>query len=393
MINPKEALKLIKDTATRLNPAILEIGSAVSCVLAADTFATTDLPPFTQSSVDGYAFKYEANLRAYRVIAAIAAGPAVQFSLPQGTAARIFTGAPLPEGSDTVVMQEYTMQDNDQLSIIDPNISKGANVRLKGMEIQNGAIAIPAGTVLSPAAVGYLAGIGLDAVLAIPPPKITVIITGNELQKPGLPLAFGQIYESNGVMLKAALNQVGIHEIEIVNAVDDLAPLTATLDAALKQSDMVLLTGGVSVGDYDFVPKAALTCGVEQVFHKIRQKPGKPLFFGKKGRQLLFGLPGNPSSVLNCFYLYVLPALGILWGKQLMLRTETATLTDACKKNTQLTHFMKGQFQNGRVTLSHAQESFRLSSFVAANCLVELPEEQLLFAGGDRVTIHLLPDY
>ncbi|MEJ7911704.1 MAG: molybdopterin-binding protein, partial [Chitinophagaceae bacterium] len=160
---------------------------------------------------------------------------------------------------------------------------------------------------------------------------------------------------------------------------------------ALGESDVVLLTGGVSVGDYDFVIEATKQCGVQQVFHKVKQRPGKPLYFGRLHTKTVFGLPGNPSSVLSCFYNYVLPALEKLSNKGSSMHQLTAPLTTAVSKPSGLTHFLKGRYENGAATPLSAQESYRLSSFAQANCLICLEEERTDFRAGEMVSIYLLP--
>jgi len=222
-------------------------------------------------------------------------------------------------------------------------------------------------------------------------PKVGIILTGKELQKPGIKLQFGQVYESNSYALTAALNNAGINDIQVYTADDDLDILKNILADVLEEKDVVLLTGGVSVGNYDFVVEAARLCGVTQLFHKVRQKPGKPLYVGRNKEKLIFGLPGNPSSVLSCFYNYVLPTLHGLSQKENTVIEIQATLNAPYRKPAGLTHFLKGHYQNGKVEPLSAQESFRLSSFALANCLICLPEEIEDFNIGDTLNILLLP--
>jgi molybdopterin molybdotransferase len=162
---------------------------------------------------------------------------------------------------------------------------------------------------LSPAAIGFLAALGIARVRVYRRPAISMVITGNELQLPGKELLYGQVYEANSFMLKAALQQLHFGDIPVFYADDHLGRLTSTLQSALSTSDVVLLCGGISVGDYDFVLQAATDCDVEKLFHKVKQRPGKPLYFGRKENKIVFGLPGNPSSVLTCFYEYVIEGL------------------------------------------------------------------------------------
>ncbi|MGA9650239.1 gephyrin-like molybdotransferase Glp [Pedobacter sp.] len=392
MITVEEAKKLIKENTLSLTPVILSLNKASEHILAADIYSNFDIPAFRQSSMDGYAIKFEDKEAELILVGEMAAGTQQSITLKKGQASRIFTGAPLPKGADTVVMQEKIIRTGNNIKVQDERLSFGINVRAKGSEIKSGELAMNKGTLLSPAAIGFLAGIGITEVEVYPMPKISIILTGNELQKPGLPLNFGQVYESNSYSLSAALQKEGIVDIEILTAEDNLQTLTKVIESALKNSDVVLLNGGVSVGDYDFVIKAANACGIEQIFHKVKQKPGKPLFFGKKGNQLIFGLPGNPSSVLSCFYNYVLPAIKMLSKKEHNLIEINAELTHSYKKPAGLTHFLKGQYSNGKATPLNAQESYRLSSFAVANCLICLNQEQEDFEIGENVNILLIPN-
>jgi molybdopterin molybdotransferase len=178
----------------------------------------------------------------------------------------------------------------------------------------------------------------------------------------------------------------------VLHAEDRLPVLTAVLETALGQADLVLLTGGISAGDYDYVLPAAGACGVETLFHKVKQRPGKPLFFGKKGNKTVFGLPGNPSSVLTCFYEYVLPALSVMTQRSLELKTMHVPLAAPYKKSVALTIFLKAFFDGKTVSVLDAQESYRLSSFAKANCLLVIEENTMECAEGAIKEIHLLPE-
>ena len=391
MISVKEAKELINNTVGSLKSKRLPLTAAAGLVLGEDIQAITDIPNFRQSSMDGYAIRFEAGRSVFKLVGEMAAGSDKALEIRPDEAARIFTGAALPSGADTVVMQEKVALEDGQIRIEDRGVQAFQHVRERGAEIKSGALAMQAGTVLSPAAIGFLAGIGIPEVQAIPAPVVSIILTGNELQEPGNTLAFGQVYEANSAMLKAALAPLGIRDVSVLRAEDDLKILEDVLSQALLQADLVLLTGGVSVGDYDFVVAAARNCGVKQAFHKIRQKPGKPLFFGSKYQKIVFGLPGNPSSVLSCFYQYVVPAIGRMMGKALGLDIAQAVLTHDYTKAPGLTHFLKGRFDNGNVTPLHAQESFRLHSFAEANCLIVLEETASDYKAGEQVEVHLLP--
>lgn len=391
MIPVEEAKQIIRQVVKSLAPVDLLLREAAGLVLAKDIYAAVDIPAFEQSSMDGYALRFAEKDQQLQIIGEMAAGAVESQMLQPNSTARIFTGAALPKGADTVVMQEKVRVVNGRLFIEDELLQPGSNVRHQGAEVQKGGLAMTANTLLSAAAIGFLAGIGRTTVPVFPAPSVSIILTGNELQQPGKPLAFGQVYEANSVMLRVALAQAGVTDIKVWTAADDLQVLQHVLQEALEKSDLVLLTGGVSVGDYDFVLQAAENVGVVKHFHKIRQKPGKPLYFGSKDSKVVFGLPGNPSSVLTCFYEYVGLALETMLKKASAVQEINARMSHAYKKPPGLTHFLKARYQDGQVTPLHAQESFRLHSFAQANCFIVLAEDQGDCLPGDLVAVHLLP--
>ena len=394
MISVSEARKIIQQhDVGAIEPVKVKLLDAMGYKLAVDVISPLDIPAYPQSSMDGYAFSFSdwQHEIVLKVQGEMAAGSAIKKTVDSGTAIRIFTGAAVPQGTDTVVMQEKITIKNGELQILDDQLKLGTNVRLKGSEIKKGELALSVGSMLTPAAIGFLAGIGITEVFILPPPKVTIIVTGNELQMPGNALSYGQVYESNSYSLKAALQLCGVKQIEIKQVPDLLDKLTAELGMALKQRDLVLLTGGVSVGEYDFVVEAAARCGITTKFHRLKQKPGKPLFFGTKEAKMVFGLPGNPSSVLTCFYMYVLPAIvNMIHGEKGLLVKEVP-LAQSYQKSAGLTHFLKG-FYDGHIALPlGAQESYRMRSFAKANCLIEIEEQVIDCREGTTVRIHLLP--
>jgi len=394
MISVTEAKNMIRANATALTPVTIPLQEAAGRVLAADVFAVTDIPAFNQSAMDGYALSFDGFElhKTLTIHGEMTAGVAELSLLQPNQAMRIFTGAPTPAGADTVVMQEKVQVNNGQLTILDDQLKAGNNVRLKGSEIKAGERVLPKGQKLTPAAVGFLATTGVAEVTVYPTPSISIIVTGNELQQPGRSLLYGQVYECNSFQLRAALQGLQIGEVPVFEAKDDPQVVKDTLKYALDDSDVVLLTGGVSVGNYDFVPEAAAACGVTTLFHKLKQRPGKPLFVGRKGSKWVFGLPGNPSSVLTCFYEYVMVALEQLMQLPAVLKTIQVPLSKPYSKNAALTFFLKGYYDGQTVAPLDSQESYRLRSFAIANCLLCLPEEKMEFSEGERVEVHLLPE-
>lgn len=375
MISIQEAQKIINQNIPQRKHQTLPLKEAFGYTISEDIYSKYNIPNFTQSSMDGYAIRFEDKDLKLKIVGEIPAGSTERANLEHGTAYRIFTGAPLPNGADTVVMQEKVKIEGDDLLIIEDNdLEKDANVRPIGSDAKKDTVAISSESCLSAAAIGYLAGIGCTEVQVYSPLSVSLILTGNELVKPGKNLDFGQVFESNSYQLESVLRQSGINHIETFWVKDDSLQVERTLNSALTKTDIVILVGGVSVGDYDYVIDAAKMCGVEQKFHKIRQKPGKPFYFGTKEEKLIFGLPGNPSSALTCFYLYIAPLLSKII-KRPSITTETKAITTTrYQKKIGLTHFLKATYFDGKVTPLHAQESYRLQSFAEANCLMILEE-------------------
>ena len=391
MITVQRANSLISESIRPLEPVILPLSDTSGLVLAEDVFSHYDIPTYPQSSMDGYAFAFEEGKSTYVLEGEMAAGSNHQFQLKPGHAVRIFTGAAVPPGADTILVQEKSAIQEGQLQVNDLQLKKGDHVRPVGSEIERGAKALSKGHLLNAASIGFLAGMGISSVKAYPKPKVTILVTGNELQMPGTPLEYGQVYESNSLTLKACLSQLHIKTVEVLQSGDNRLQLHAMLAQALETSDLILMTGGVSVGDYDFTMDAFESCGVKQVFHKIKQKPGKPMLFGIKDEKAVFGLPGNPASVLTCFYEYVIPAIGRMMHSPKSIEIKQVPLEHDHQKPAGLTHFLKGLYNGQTVSLQTGQESYKLSSFASANCLAVFQEGETVFNKGQLIDIHLLP--
>jgi molybdopterin molybdotransferase len=394
MISVSEARERIAAHTARRPAVSVKLDEALGLMLAEDLYSTVDIPAYPQSSMDGYAIRFADYHTGKGLLLSqgeSTAGTRERYEIQSGHAMRIFTGAPVPDGADTIVMQEKIVVSDEQVFLNDPLLKPGQHLRLKGSEIRKGELALAAGSRLHAAAIGFLSMIGVTHVNVFEPPTVCIIVTGNELVDPGQALGHGQVYESNSHALRAALAQMGIREIAVVHAQDNLEALTHTLAAALDNYDMILLNGGISVGEYDFVLRTTEKCGIQQVFHKIKQKPGKPMYFGTRGDKLIFGLPGNPASVLTCFYEYVAVCLEKLYGTDSGMRRIQAPLGVDVKKPAGLTHFLKGYFDGVYAHPLDAQESYRLSSFARANALIVIEEEKTQCIKGEMVELHLLP--
>ena len=391
MISVTEAKQIISTTIRHGAVVSRPLIDAVGAVLAEDVFSTADVPYFDQSAMDGYAIRFEERENTLAVREEAAAGETQRKKLQPGEAIRIFTGAPVPDGADAVVMQEKVSREAGALTIHDNQLEKGKNIRPAGSEIRKGQLAMESGSLITPGAIGFLAGAGINNVKIYGHPSVAIIVTGNELVPPGQTLSYGKVFESNSFALTAALKRLAAGQISVAHVTDDPRALRTQLHKDLEAFDMVLLTGGISVGKYDFVLDAVTEAGVQQHFHKVKQKPGKPLYYGTWNNKPVFGLPGNPSSVLTCFFEYVVPAIELLTARKGLMQVTHARLSKSYAKAAGLTHFLKARLNNGTVETLHAQESYRMSSFAQANCLICVPEETTEIQEGALAEIHLLP--
>lgn len=394
MISVIQAKALIVGNIKPLNSSFKLLNESIGMILAQNVTTPVNLPMFNQSAMDGYAIKFSDYAGKIRIKLAgeVAAGAIFTKKLKSGQAVRIYTGAMVPEGADTVVMQEKIKVLDDVLCIEDEQLKQGSNVRKKGEQIKKRKIALTKGSALTAGAIGYLAAMGITSVKVISKPKVAVITTGSELIEPGNKLKVGQIFESNSFALEAALHSVHITAVKSFSASDNEQKIYNTLKRCIHNYDLVLITGGISVGDYDFVGKTLKKLGVKNIFYKIKQKPGKPLFFGKSGKTIVFALPGNPAAVLSCFYEYVFPAIQIMQGRKdpFLKRVQLPITKDYAKKKG-LSFFLKGKISGETVIPLEGQESFVLSSFAIADCLIYLPEEFENIKAGELVEVHLLP--
>lgn len=388
MISVADAKNRVLSQCQELNPITLPIDQAVGFTLSDHIYSEINIPGFRQSSMDGFAMRCTDVDKILPIQDELPAGSSKQISLNENACIKVFTGGPIPEGADIVIQKEWVHVEKNAIQINAGFIEPGANIRMPGSDIKKGGLAFKKGTTISAMHLGYLASMGIKEIPVIRKPKVGIIITGNELVQPGNELLAGQVYESNSFALKACLQKLQIHSIQVYHVKDTIEATQLTISKALSENDLLLITGGVSVGDYDFVAGACLQQGVQKLFHGVKQKPGKPLFFGKKENILVFGLPGNPSSVLSCYQQFVYPALiAITGGKQ--LDDNFAKLEMPFDKKPPLTLFLKGYYESGTVQILPAQASYQLSAFVTANCWVELAEEINYFAKDQLVKIHL----
>lgn len=386
MIEVKEALETVAANSSNMPKQKIAVHKALGYVLAETIYSPIAMPPFCQSAMDGYAFIHSGRHQ-FDIIGISQAGDHLKVKLKENEAVRIFTGAHVPKNADTVVMQEDVMANDDSI-LIAKMPEPFANVRNKGEQINEEDVVFDANTVITPAAIGFLACLGITEIQVYKKPKIAILVTGNELVEPGKKLKKGKIYESNSIMLQAALQTIGIKNAKVFRVKDSLKETKNVLKDLLKKNDIILISGGISVGDYDFVKEALLENGVEELFYKINQKPGKPMFFGSKKNTLVFALPGNPASSLTNFYIYVYPAVKNLMGfSNTHLPKITRKLNDDIENTTGKTLFLKALYDETSVTILDGQASSMLNSFAIANGLVIVEQDCEKMKKGSLVTI------
>ena len=391
MITVAQALHLVRQNATpSTRVETVFVDDALGRTLATDVHAPLALPPFRQSIMDGYALRRHAG-PTYAVVGEIKTGDASDLVLAPGEAVRIFTGAQLPDSADAVVMQEHVRAAGRQIQLEKP-VPPGQHIRRAGAQLAAGDLTLQAGETLHPAGIGLLKSMGYQTVEVTGQPRVSVIVTGNELTPPGTALEPGKIYESNGGVIRAALRQRGIEAAPVQLVRDSLAATETTIAAAFDRSDLVLISGGISVGDYDFVGTALRRLGVEQLFYKVRQKPGKPLYFGKRNNTYVFALPGNPASTLTCLYVYAFPLLDGMTGRSDggLLRFQLPLAHDY-ENPFGRALFLKARVSGNRVDVLNLQNSAMVLSFARANALVYLPLGATRVRRGDLVETLLLP--
>lgn len=382
-----EALALVLQHVRPLPAEDVAIGDALGRVLTTDAVSPVDLPPFRSSAMDGHAVRAGDTPGTLRVVGQSAAGRPAGVSLRPGEAIAISTGAVVPDGADAVVPIELSEEHDATLRV--PEVARGVNVRPRGGDVQTGGLVVGAGVRLGPAQLGALAACGIAAVRCARRPRVAVVPTGTELRRPGERLEPGEIYESNSLLLAAQLRTAGV-EAELFDAVaDDPAETRAALARALA-ADVVLTSGGVSVGPHDLVRSALAELGVREVFWRVAIKPGKPVAFGARDSTLAFGLPGNPVSSLVAFELFVRPALLALQGVQAPGPSfDSGTLTVALARGEDRDELVRAQVESGDdgpiLTPVVGQESHMIARASAANALVLVRRGVGEAAAGSRV--------
>ena len=371
-----EAQARILAATPALTAEPVQVGAASGRVLAEDARSAVDLPPFPSSAMDGYAVRAVDLPGNLHVVGESAAGAPFSGTVGPGESVAISTGAVVPAGADAVAPIEIVVRSDNSIEV-ERRLDAGASIRPRGGDVHAGDIVAAAGTRLGPAGIAGLAAAGVATVSCSRRPRVAVLATGSELVSPGEPLAPGQIYESNTLMLAAALAVAGAEIVTAPAVRDDEASLRAALERGLE-ADVLVTSGGVSVGEHDLVRTVERELGVEESFWRVAIKPGKPLAFGMRRGTLVFGLPGNPVSALVSAELFVKPALRALQGiSEPLPRFEPGRLGSDRRCNPERDEFVRARtrIDGDMVVLEplRGQESHMIASASAADALVHIP--------------------
>ncbi len=397
MIEVEEATRKLMAKARPLGAEEVPVLKALGRVLREDIASPFPIPPFSKSAMDGYAVRAvdvaaasEESPVELRVLEDVPAGKVGRHRVTKGTAARIMTGAPIPPGADAIVMVEYTERTSGGVRIIQ-QAPKGKHVAPAGEDVRKGQRVLRQGAVIRAAEMGMIASTGRSKVKVGIKPKVRVISTGSEVLAPGKELKPGHIYDSNGYSLTGLAATRGAEAKFLGIAPDRKGALERKIKSA-GDFDVLILSGGVSVGDYDFVQDSLLELGVKRLFYKVRMKPGKPVFAGLEGRRYVLGLPGNPVSCMVTFELFVRPLLDVMLGKKEPgPRRGSACLAEGKKLKPGRRKFLRGRLHETEghlyVRLSTDQESGILRSMVESDVLVDVPGETDRVEAGSMMDI------
>jgi molybdopterin molybdotransferase len=385
---------------TPLSPASVALADAEGCVLAEDVTAAISLPSFDNSGMDGYAVQAKDTISSserapttLQVTSEIAAGDTGAYQISPGTASKIMTGARMPDGADAVVQVEWTDGGTDRVRVYHP-VEAGNAVRYAGGDAVQGETLLPAGVRMRPMQIAVAASAGRRAVQVRPRPRVVVLSTGNELTEPGTPLIPGQIWDSNSYMLAAAAREAGALASRRSGVPDDPAGMLPALEEQLDDADLLITTGGVSMGGEHDVVKAALQELGTVAFRKVAMQPGMPQGFGTIGekRVPIFTLPGNPVSAYVSFQLFVRPAIAALQGAgDLALPSTRATLTSGVRSPAGRRSYLRGVLDGDRVTPLSGQGSHQIAALGRANALIVVSEAETRLPEGDQVEVLVLP--
>jgi len=386
-----EARELVLSSVRPLPAEELALGDALGRILAEDLASPLDVPPFDSSAMDGYAVVAGA-AGALRVVGEARAGHPAGVRLEPGTAMPISTGGAVPEGADAVVPVERAHPDGGTVRV--PETRAGANIRRAGEDVRRGDMVVRAGTALGPAELGVIASLGRPRPVCALRPRVALLVTGDELVDPGEALEPGQIFSSNGYALRAQIEVAGGRVVRRETVRDEAASTRTALEHALAEADLVCVSGGVSVGPHDHVKDALRGLGAEERFWGVRLKPGKPTWFGVRGKTLIFGLPGNPVSAMVTFHLFARPTLRAMQGADPDHERVTAVLDEAIRRNPRREQAVRVRLRANsdgwHASTTGDQGSHVLTSMLGAGGLAMIPPGEGEVAAGEPVEVILL---
>ncbi len=393
-ISLEQALNILMDHVTHGKTERKTLEDCLGLVLSEDVYALLDMPPFSRSAQDGYALCSKDSIGAtgenpvkLKVTGKIYAGDHLDVQVRPGEAVRIMTGAMVPAGADCVLRQEDTDEGEDVVQIY-KEVEPGCSICFKGEEYKKGHTLLHAGTKIDAAALAVASGNGIMELPVYERVKAAVVSSGSEVVEPGTPLTPGKIYNTNTIYMKARLSQLGAKVMMTRTAGDDLEVMAEALKEAADQAELVVTTGGVSVGQKDLTEEALLSIGAEILFHGIAIKPGMPTLAAEKDGVLFIGLSGNPFSAAIPFEMFVREILSLKMGDpDLKLRRETLTAVTGFSKNSRRRRFLRGKAEGKEVWLPDQQANGQMRSMVGCNCLIEIPAGSGPVKAGDKVEV------
>ena len=392
LLSIEEARAAVASSCALLPAEPVALEDAAGRVLAADVRAGADAPAFDNSAMDGFAVRSDASSGPLRIVDESRAGRPASRPLAAGEAIRISTGAGLPAGADAVAPLERATEADGRVTLTEP-VAPGQHVRHAGEDLRAGAVVLRAGTSLGAGGLSVAAAAGAGALSCARRPRVAILCTGDELRPPGSPLGPGEIHNSNGPMLAALAAQEGAEVVAVETVRDTRAETEAALAAALGAADVTIVSGGVSVGPHDHVKPALEALGVAQRFWRVDLQPGKPTWFGARGGQLVFGLPGNPVSSFVTFALFARPALRALQGAQPLPPRERAVLTEDVPRRAR-TQALRVRLDAAdgtlRATPTGAQGSHVTASLLGADALAFVAAGEGVAAAGEQVPVERL---
>lgn len=386
MITIEEAQKIL--SAVYVKPAVEKesIHQALNRILAQDVESVIDMPPFDKSAMDGYAVNSEDNSMRFQVIEIISAGIIPAKKIKKGQCAKIMTGGMVPQGADRVVKKEVTVEEDGYMRIVDEDSNR--NICLQGEDVKVGDVVLKKGIRIRAPEVGVLASMGFSVLKAYKRPVVGILSTGSELVEPGKHLTFGKIFNSNSYSLAAQVSRMGAVANPAGIVSDSVAEITSTLENLILSSDLVMLSGGISMGDFDYVPGILNDLGFTLHFEKVAIKPGKPTVFATRKKDVVFGLPGNPVSTFVVFEIFIKPFLYRMMGHDHQPEFISAVLkTDIKRKRTVRTSFIPVHYAGGQAEPLPYHGSAHIQALTKANGLICIPREVAEILSGRRIDV------